>query len=346
MQNGAKRMKILKKFSAKNKKNIIFSFGILLFFTSVVLSICIGSSAISLKQLINCVISSNNTGIEKSILMYVRLPRTLACIFAGAGLSVSGAILQRVLANKLASPSIIGVNAGAGLGITICSAIGAVSAITYSISAFLGSVLAVTVITLAAYRTRAAKTTVILGGVAINAILNACSEAITVLNNDAAIMSVDFRVGGFSSVSYVKIIPAIIMILIALIITSTILNELDVLSMGDETSQGLGMNVRRTKNTFLFLASLLAGASVSFAGLLGFIGLIIPHFVRKVCGTDSKTLIFGSCIFGATFLTLSDVISRVIFAPYELPVGIIMAIIGGPVFVMLLIRKKGGHSND
>lgn len=285
-------------------------------------------------------------GADANIIRYVRLPRTIACIFAGAGLSVSGAILQRVLANKLASPGIIGVNAGAGFGITLSYALGAASGILYSVSAFAGAMLAVFAITLAAYKTRAAKTTVILGGVAVNAILNAATEAITVLNNDARIMNADFRVGGFSAVAYGRLNPAVIIILVALALVFTLLNDLDVISMGDETARGLGMNVRQAKNIFLVLAALLAGASVSFAGLLGFIGLIIPHFVRRVCGGNSKTLITASAVFGAAFLTISDLAARVIFAPFELPVGIIMAVIGGPVFVILLIRKKGGHAND
>lgn len=323
-------MKTLKKFFL-NKKALLL-IGVFMLIASAFLGIYVGPSGMGFA--------------DKTIFLYVRLPRTIASLFAGAGLAVSGAILQRVLANKLASPGIIGVNAGAGFGITLAYALGASSGILYSVSAFAGAVLAVFAITLAAYKTRAAKTTVILGGVAINAILNAATEAITVLNSDARIMNADFRVGGFSSVSYIRLQPAVVIILVALAIVFTLLNDLDVIAMGDETARGLGMNVRKTKNIFLVLSALLAGASVSFAGLLGFIGLIIPHFIRRICGTDSKMLIAGSAISGAAFLTLSDIVARVIFAPFELPVGIIMATIGGPVFVILLIRKKGGHSND
>ncbi|MBR2472151.1 MAG: iron ABC transporter permease [Clostridia bacterium] len=323
-------MKTLKKFFSN--KNIILALGFLALVLFAAISICTGPAGMGAK--------------DKTIVLYVRLPRTLACVFAGAGLSVSGAILQRVLANKLASPGIIGVNAGAGFGITLGYVLGAASGVLYSVSAFAGAMLAVFAITLAAYKTRAAKTTVILGGVAINAILNAATEAITVLNSDARIMNADFRVGGFSAVSYVRLVPAAFMIVLALVIVFTLLNDLDVISMGDETARGLGMNVRRTKNIFLVLAALLAGASVSFAGLLGFIGLIIPHFVRRVCGGNSKTLILGSAIFGSALLTVSDLAARIIFSPFELPVGIIMAAAGGPVFVALLIRKKGGHAND
>lgn len=339
-------MKNSKTYLKTNKKTyLFFLIGITVLISSVLCSLCIGSSDISVNQLIHMLFNPSQSGIERNIFTYVRLPRTIACILAGAGLSVSGAILQKVLANPLASPGIIGVNAGAGLGVVVCCALGAVSGRMFAASAFIGSLLALILITSASYRTKASKTTVILGGVAVNGILNALSEAISSLNSNAAIMSAEFRVGGFSSVSYIKLIPAGIIICISLLFVFTLCNELDVLTLGDDTAQGLGMSVRKTKNIFLLLASLLAGASVSFAGLLGFVGLIIPHLVRHFTGSDSKKVLFGSCIYGASVLTFSDLAARTLFAPYELPVGIITSLVGGPVFILLLIRKKGGHSH-
>lgn len=296
---------------------------------AVTLSLCLGSSGFF---------------VSGAIFRYVRLPRTIACVLAGVGLSVSGAVLQNVLANKLASPSIIGVNAGAGLGVTICCAAGALSGWMISGAAFLGSLSAVAVITLAAYRTRASRSTVILGGVAVNSILNALSESVAVLDPDAAVLTTEFRVGGFSAVSHVRLIPAGILIVLALIVLLTLGNELDILTLGDETAQGLGMSVRRMKTLFLLLAALLAGASVSFAGLLGFIGLIVPHFTRKIVGSASRVLIPACALYGAAFVAVCDLIARIAFAPYELPVGILMSVIGGPFFVLLLLKHKGGHA--
>lgn len=296
---------------------------------AVTLSLCLGSSGFL---------------VSGAIFRYVRLPRTAACVLAGAGLSVSGAVLQNVLANKLASPSIIGVNAGAGLGVTVCCAAGALSGWMISGAAFLGSLFAVTVITLAAYRTRASRSTVILGGVAVNSVLNALSESVAILNPDAAVLTTEFRVGGFSAVSHVRLIPAGILIALALIVLLTLSNELDILILGDETAQGLGMSVRRTKTLFLLFAALLAGASVSFAGLLGFIGLIVPHFTRKIVGSASRVLIPACALYGSAFVTVCDLIARIAFAPYELPVGILMSVIGGPFFVLLLLKHKGGHA--
>lgn len=313
------------KRSSRNK--IFLLGGGLLLLLAVTLSLLLGSTGVT---------------VSGTIFRYVRLPRTAACVLAGAGLSASGAVLQSVLANKLASPSIIGVNAGAGLGVTICCAAGALSGWMISGAAFLGSLAAVTVITLAAYRTKASRSTVILGGVAVNAVLNAFSESVAVLFPDAAVLTTEFRIGGFSAVSHVRLIPAAVLILGALTVLMTLTNELDLMTLGDETAQGLGMSVRRTKTIFLLLAALLAGASVSFAGLLGFIGLIVPHFVRKTVGNVSRVLLPACAMYGAAFVTLCDLLARTVFAPYELPVGILMAVIGGPFFVLLLLK----HNSD
>lgn len=159
-------------------------------------------------------------------------------------------------------------------------------------------------------------------------------------------LSIDFRVGGFSSVSYLRLAPAAGIILLALAALLTLCNELDVAGLGDETARGVGLSVGKYRMIFLALAALLAGAAVSFAGLLGFVGLIVPHFVRRLSGSESGRLLPLCAIFGAGFVTLCDTASRLIFAPYELPVGILMSVIGGPVFLYLLMRHKGGHRRD
>lgn len=309
------------------------------------LSLCLGSIHFSPVQLIE-LLRGNGDSVSRSILLYARLPRTLASLLAGAALAVSGAVLQNVLANRLASPGIIGVNAGAGLGVTLSCAAGALSGFAVSCAAFGGSLVTVLFIFLFSHRTHASKTTVILGGVAMNSILNAICESVTVLDTDVAMLSIDFRVGGFSAISYGRLLPAAGLIVFALAALSTLCNELDVVTLGDETAQGIGMQVGRYRMLFLMLAALLAGAAVSFAGLLGFVGLIVPHFVRRLAGNESGRLLPLCAVAGAGFVTLCDLASRLVFAPYELPVGILMSVIGGPVFLFLLIRHRGGHRTD
>ena len=279
------------------------------------------------------------------IFRFVRLPRTLGCLLAGAALAVSGAIIQGVLHNKLASPSIIGVNAGAGLAVTLCCAFGALSGWAIAGSAFLGAIVSVLLIVFAAEKAGASRTTVILGGVAVNAFLNALSEAITTLIPEVGMMAGDFRVGGFGSVSYIRLTPAGILIVLALLAVYSLHNELDVLALGEEMARGLGMDVKKIRTLLLVLAALLAGAAVSFAGLLGFVGLIVPHAMRKFTGSESRHLLPLCAMGGGAFVTLCDTLARVVFAPFELPVGILLSVLGGPFFLLLLVKRKGGRGN-
>ncbi len=158
-------------------------------------------------------------------------------------------------------------------------------------------------------------------------------------------LSGEFRVGGFSSVVSARVLPAGILIARLPDPHNHLRNELDVLALGEETAQALGMSVKRVRTIFLLLTALLAGASVSFAGLLGFVGLLVPHIARRLAGGESRFLLPISILLGAGFVTACDLIARMLFAPYELPVGILMAVIGGPFFLALLLRGKGGHSH-
>ena len=277
------------------------------------------------------------------IFRFVRLPRTLGCLLAGAALAVSGAVIQGVLSNKLASPSIIGVNAGAGLAVTLCCAWGFLSGWAIAGAAFLGALLSVFLIVLVAEKAGASRTTVILTGVAVNAFLNALSEAVSTLIPEVGMMAGDFRVGGFGAVSQVRLLPAGVLICLALLVVRSLHNELDVLALGEETAQGLGMNVKKTRTLLLVLAAMLAGAAVSFAGLLGFVGLIVPHAVRRMAGSESKVLLPLCAMGGAAFVAFCDTAARVIFAPFELPVGILLSVLGGPFFLLLLLKRKGGR---
>lgn len=311
---------------------------------SVLLSLCLGAANLSLRRLWQAILSGPND-TAGYIFWYSRLPRTAACLLSGAALSCAGCVLQKLLGNKLASPSTIGVNAGAGLAVTACCAAGALSGWAISLAAFGGAMVAVLTVVLLARKTGASRGTVILAGVAINSILGAFREAVTTLVPDAAMLSGEFRVGGFSSVVSARVLPAGILIAASLILTMTLCNELDVLALGEETAQGLGMSVKRVRTIFLLLTALLAGAAVSFAGLLGFVGLLVPHIARRLAGGESRFLLPMSILLGAGFVTACDLIARMLFAPYELPVGILMAVIGGPFFLALLLRGKGGHSH-
>ena len=327
-------------------KQALLPLSLLLCVLAVIASLCIGAIWFSPLQLVHLIRGAEADASVYNIFWYSRLPRTVAALLAGAALSVSGAVLQNVLANKLASPSIIGVNAGAGLGVTLACAAGMLSGWGISCAAFLGSLCTVLVISLFASHTGASRTTVILTGVALNSILSAATESVTVLIPEVAALNTEFRMGGFSAVTYPRLIPAAVLILTALAILLTLCNELDVVTLGDDVARGLGLRVGRWRILFLVLAALLAGSAVSFSGLLGFVGLMVPHFVRWISGGESRRMLPLCAILGGAFVVLCDLIARQLFSPFELPVGILMAVLGGPVFVLLLVRLKGGHHHD
>ena len=309
---------------------------------SAVLSLCLGAAGLPVSKLWSALLSGPDASAAARILWYARIPRTLACILAGAGLSVSGAVIQKVLNNALASPGIIGVNAGAGLAVAICCALGAFAGWVVAGAAFAGAVCATFLVVLTARKSHTSRTTVVLAGVAVTACLNAVTETIRTMVPDAALASQDFRVGGFHAVNQARLLPAGILILLAIAAVCTLTNELELLSLGDDTAHSLGLRVNPVRNGLLTLAALLAGASVSFAGLLGFVGLIVPHIARKLVGSESGRLIPFCALAGGGFVALCDLAARVIFAPYELPKGILMSFLGGPFFIWLLVSKKGG----
>lgn len=280
-----------------------------------------------------------------AIFWYSRLPRTAGCLLAGAALACSGCMLQSVLGNNLASPGVLGVNAGAGLAVTVCCACGALSGWSISCAAFAGAMLAVLVVVLLARKTRASRTTVILAGVAMNSMLGALRDAVTTLVPEAGMLSGEFRVGGFSAVVPARLLPAACLILTALLVGLLMCTQLDVLALGEDTARSLGMAVECTRTVFLLLAALLAGAAVSFAGLLGFVGLLVPHMARRLVGGESRFLLPMSILMGAGLVTACDLTARVVFAPYELPVGILMSVMGGPFFLWLLLKGRGGRSH-
>lgn len=338
-------MRYCMKSLRKNKIACLYAAAFLGLLFSAVLGVFLGSSGVSFPDMLSSLVKGDIKSPEVRILLYVRLPRMLSGLICGAALAVSGSVIQGVLANRLASPSIIGVNAGAGLAVTLCSALGILGGWKLSLFAFAGAFGAVMLVSIAAKKWGASRGTVILMGVAFNALLGAISDAVTTFHPEVSMMSNDFKIGDFSSVTYAKLIPAAVIVLISVPVLITLSNELDVLMLGDENAKGLGMNTGAMRVVFLLLSALLAGVAVSVCGLLSFVGLLVPHAVRRMGVSQSKHLMPLCALFGAGFVCVCDTLARVIFAPYELPVGIIMAFLGAPFFVFILIKRKGGHRN-
>ena len=307
-----------------------------------VLSVCVGSTSLSLSDALADLFSARTDSPLYRILVHVRLPRTLAALLTGAALSVSGVLIQGTLHNALAGPNIIGVNAGAGFCALLCGALFPALPRLVPAASFLGALATgLLIFTLSAVG-GAGRLTIVLAGVAVSGILSAGIDAITVLFPDLAIGAASFMIGGFSGISRTQLFPAVWYLLSGLLCALFCGRMLNVLSLGEDTARSLGVRVTRTRLLLLALASLLAGASVSIGGLLGFVGLLVPHITRRLIDTDHRLLIPSSTLLGACFVLLCDTVSRVLFAPFEFPVGIVMSLCGGPFFLWLLLRAKGG----
>ncbi len=333
----------------KNKKSYnitVIVFLIILLIVGVFISISFGSTKIPLSAILSTIKQGNSTSKFYRIINFVRIPRTFAAVLAGCALSVSGVILQSVLNNSLASPSIIGVNSGAGLFTVLIAAFFPKYVYLTTIAAFMGAILAVLMVYLIAKKTGASRMTIILSGVAVSSFIGAMTDTVLTIKPDTVIGRTAFLIGGFSGVTIDKVSFAGGFILTAIIIAFILGYDMNILALGDESAKSLGLNVARIRFIYLILAAILAGSAISFAGLLGFVGLIVPHVARILVGYDNRILLPVSALLGGIFTLLCDLLARVIFAPYEIPVGIIMSFLGGPFFIYLLIKGKRGLLYD
>lgn len=330
---------ILKNNIKMNKRFILIIFSIiaLVFFIT---ALCVGSSHANLLNAVESLINKDYGNIDFKIIFYIRFPRVLGAFLAGAALSVSGIIIQSVLNNPMAAPNLIGVNAGAGFFVIILMALFPMSAAYLPIAAFVGALMASLIIYFISAVTRAGKVRITLVGVAIGSILTAGINTVKTLFPDSIYDVSGFLIGGLSSADLRSVISGGILIVPTLVLVMFLTRGLDVLSLGKEVASGLGMNVKSKRLMYLVLASILAGGAVSFCGLIGFVGLLIPHIVRRIVGTNHRYLIPTSIFFGGGFLIFADTLSRLAFAPYELPVGIFMSLIGGPFFIFLILKER------
>ena len=300
---------------------------------AALLSLCVGSVSLSLGE-VAAALLGRGQGVSGSIVLYARLPRMLAALVCGCALAVGGVIIQGVLGNPLAGPNIIGVNAGAGLGAILCSALLPASMTAVPAAAFAGAL---------ARRTGASRITLVLAGVAISSILSAAIDAVSILFPEAALGANAFMVGRLAGVTLEMLrLPALLTVL-ASGAALALSYELDLLSLGDEVAQSVGLSTRLARSALLTLAAVLCGAAVSFAGLVGFVGLLVPHAARFLVGTRHRDLLLASMLLGALLVTVCDLLGRVLFAPFELPVGILLSLLGGPFFLWLLFRQRGGR---
>lgn len=305
----------------------------------IVLSLCLGAVRLSFAD-VCAALGGDTTGTAYKIVRFVRLPRVVAAVLCGMALASSGAIIQSVLRNPLGSPNVLGMHAGAGLFVIVCAALVPFAPKVLPLAAFAGAFITLLFVCALGKKAGGSKASVLLSGVAANTFFTALSDAIIVFVPDTIYSRTAFKIGSLSGVQLNVLAPAAVVIVFSIIIAFFLRHELDVLALGDETSQSLGLSVGAVRFCALVLAALLCGAGISFAGLVGFVGLIVPHCARAFVGSEMRHLLPASAFLGAALVLLCDLLSRLVFAPYELPVGILLSLIGGPFFVVLLLKER------
>jgi len=284
--------------------------------------------------------------VDAQIFFIARLPRVIGAALVGAGLAAAGVVFQALLRNPLAAPETLGVSIGASVGavvaITLLPAfsIGGISAVP--VASFTGSLGALAIVYgLSAARRRGMSSTVLLlGGVVLTSFLGAILTLIQYLSDfTQTFRTVRWLMGSLDVGSYPPIVAALVPLAIAGVGYAMLPRALDLMSLGPDAAAARGVDVVRAERVALVSASLSTGAAVSLAGPIGFIGIVVPHLVRLMVGADHRLVLPASALFGAAFLIGCDLIARTAFAPLELPVGIVTAMIGGPFFLWLLFRR-------
>lgn len=326
----------------KNKTMIIIILCFLLILSSFS-GILFGSVSIPLSDVLYSLTSKNAGSTAYTLITVVRIPRILGGLFAGIGLACAGVILQGVMNNSLASPNTIGVNSGSGFAVMLAMMLFPANTLLIPAFAFGGALFTSLTVFALAYLADTSRTTIILAGITISSFLSAGINTIKLLDAEISINLTSFMMGSLSGLTTDKLAVPCICILAAFLIAMIFARPLNILSLGDDVAHSLGIHVPLIRFILLVIASVMAGCVVSYAGLLSFVGLVVPHICRQLFGNDARFLLPCSALLGGSFVILCDLLGRVLFAPFELPAGILMAFIGGPFFLYLLLKKKGGR---
>lgn len=305
---------------------------------SLVLSVAQGAADICAADVLR-ILAYPEAHTQDQIIWNIRLPRAITGAFVGANLALSGAMLQAVMRNPLADPHIIGVSAGAGIMGILVLIVFPSYIYMMTPAAFCGAMAAAVLVYILAWKQGIKPVRIILAGVAVSAFLGAGISGILIFYSDRVHGALMWMVGGLSARSWDDVTVIVPYACIGFVLSMVCARSLNVLALGDDMARGLGLSVERTRIVLTAVAALLAASAVSVAGLLGFVGLIVPHMARLLMGTDYRFLIPGSALLGAAIVTFSDTLARVLLAPAELPVGIIMAFLGAPFFLFLLRRE-------
>jgi len=311
------------------------------------LSVRFGAVSLTTAEMIDA-LGSEGGSVARTIVVDLRLPRVLLALLVGGGLALAGAVFQALLRNPLAEPYILGISGGAGFGAVLALAVGFVSAGSWvlPLAAFAGALAAILLVfrVAAAADRRLDVRVLLLAGVVVGAFFSACIALVLSLSEaDAVRNAVLWMMGSLSGSDWRGVGLAAAYTLPSAVLLVGLARALNLLAIGEETAGYLGTEVERVKRAAYAVASLVTAAGVAVAGIIGFVGLIVPHGVRLVAGSDHRVLLPLSFVAGAGFLALADLVARVALAPTEIPLGVVTAFVGVPLFLVLLRRSLEGR---
>lgn len=322
---------------ARKRMIVMITLSVLLIATCIS-GLMIGQVSFTLQEIWNGVFVNENT-LERRIVWDLRFPRVLIGMLVGMCLAMSGGILQGIMKNPLADPGIIGVTSGAGLAATTIMIIYPAYIMFLPLAAFLGAFITALVIYLMSWKGGTSPMRIILVGVAINAVLGAVMSALMLLYSERVQAVLPWLAGGIAGVGWKQFEMVIYYAVIAVLFSLYAIRHIRILRLGDEVAKLLGHNVERSRFFLIVLSTLLAGIAVSVAGLIGFVGLVVPHILRIIIGGDYRYLLPASALGGAFLVVFADTVARSAFDPIELPVGILLSFLGGPFFLYMIQRR-------
>ena len=282
------------------------------------------------------------------IWLHIRLSRVLLAVLIGMALAVSGAVMQGLFRNPLADPGLLGISSGAGLAVAIAILLPLtlpplLALWLPTLAAFLGSLAVMALIFSLSQRAQGSLARLLLVGIAINALCGAAVGVLSWLSNDQQLRQLSlWGMGSLSQAQWPVLAVCAAFILPALLLTQRRARHLNLLQLGEEDAHYMGLDVRRTQRQLLTLSALLVGAAVSVSGIIGFVGLVVPHVMRFCLGSDHRWMLPGSALAGAILLLLADTLARTLVVPAEMPVGLLTSLLGGPWFLWQILRQQRG----
>jgi len=351
-------------FKSVSYRTIYLYLGIILFLL-IILSTRVGAVNITYSQILDFVLDALGkkpdreiNSVIEGLFFQIRLPRTFMCFIVGAALSVSGALMQSLFRNPIVEPGLVGTSAGSALGAsfmfvfgktTLFAGIAFLGDLMLPVSAFAGGLIATLIVyRFSSYLGKVNVATMILAGIAVNAMAAGGTGFLSYISRDPQARSITFwNLGTFSGADWKSVIIVAISTVFCFSLTLRYAKQLNALQLGEIEAGYLGFNIERMKIQLILINTLMVSIATSLVGVISFVGLTVPHLLRILKGSDNRYLIIGSGLLGAVVMIIADMLARVIIAPAEMPIGIITAFVGAPVFLFLLyknrkIRGKGG----